>query len=127
MPSDTPSPLVCTLPVDPASYGGSASPQAMNQLLNDLYQHISAQVIDDITRLVSAKVAQEVTEKITRDVTEHVTREVTEKVTLDMTEKVTQDVTEKVTAELKKEHAAEMLAFFEQLQNQRRRYFGPSA
>src|SRR5690606_11332703 len=103
MPSDTPSPLVCTLPVDPASYGVSASPQAMNQLLNDLYQHISAQVIDDITRQVSAKVAQEVTEKITRD------------------------VTEKVTAELKKEHAAEMLAFFEQLQNQRRRYFGPSA
>lgn len=135
MPSDTPSPLVCTLPVDPASYGVSASPQAMNQLLNDLYQHISAQVIDDITRQVSAKVAQEVTEKITRDVTEHVTREVTEKVTLDVTqkvtqevtEKVTQDVTEKVTAELKKEHAAEMLAFFEQLQNQRRRYFGPSA
>jgi len=119
MPSDTPSPLVCTLPVDPASYGVSASPQAMNQLLNDLYQHISAQVIDDITRQVSAKVAQEVTEKITRDVTE--------KVTLDVTEKVTQDVTEKVTAELKKEHAAEMLAFFEQLQNQRRRYFGPSA
>lgn len=119
MPSDIPSPLACTLPVDPASYGVAASPQAMNQLLNDLYQHISAQVIDDITRQVSAKVAGEVTERITRDLTEHVTREVTEK--------VTQDVTEKVTAELKKEHAAEMLAFFEQLQNQRRRYFGPSA
>lgn len=111
MPSDTPLPLVCTLPVDPASYGVSASPQAMNQLLNDLYQHISAQVIDDITRQVTDKVTQEVAEKVTRDVTEHVTRE----------------VTEKVTAELKKEHAAEMLAFFEQLQNQRRRYFGPSA
>src|SRR5690606_16115229 len=74
-----------TLPVDPASYGVSASPQAMNQLLNDLYQHISAQVIDDITRQVSANVAQEVTEKVTRDVTE--------KVTLDVTEKVTQEVT----------------------------------
>jgi transposase len=131
MPSDTPLPLVATLPIDPVSYGVSASPQALNLLVNDLYRHISAQVIDDITRQVTAKVAQEVAEKVTREVTEYVTREVTEQVTehvtAQVTEKVTLEVTEKVTAELRKEHQAEIIAFFEQLKAERRRYFGPSA
>src|SRR5690606_12042798 len=85
------------------SYGVSASEPAMQRLVADLYQQLSAKLVDDITRQVTAQVTEQVTAQIT------------------------QEVTEKVTRQLKQEHHAEILQILEQLQAERRRYFGPSA
>src|SRR5690606_20740955 len=53
--------------------------------------------------------------------------DITRRVTEQVTARVTQEVTEKVTRQLKQEHHAEILQILEQLQAERRRYFGPSA
>lgn len=103
MPSRSPIPAVTVPLIDPASYGVSASEPAMQRLVADLYQQLSAQLVDDLTRRVTARVTEQVTAR------------------------VTQEVTEKVTRQLKQEHHAEILQILEQLQAERRRYFGPSA
>jgi transposase len=99
MPSRSPVPAVTAPLIDPARYGVSASESAMQRLVADLYQQLSTQLVDDITRRVTEQV----------------------------TARVTQEVTEKVTRQLKQEHHAEILQILEQLQAERRRYFGPSA
>lgn len=99
MPESTPFTLPVMTAIDPDAYGINVSDPAMQQFLAALTQQISRQV----------------------------TQQVTEQITAQVTAQVTSQVTEHVTRALKEEHRAEILKLYEQLQAERRRYFGPSA